>query len=291
MIRPLVGRCSAAILLALALAHAAGQERYPDALRNVRSLLGEGLYDRAEAAARAEVDNLRVSLGDSSPELAAASDVLVRALILNGRAAHDQTLALARRTLRTKEAHLGAQHPELVTSLLNLGDVLAADAEFEEAIAITRRAVLLREKNTAPNSLGVAEALDHLGSTLTQARRYEDALKALDRSLAIKEDVLDEKDAAIARTLEAIGWVLQFKGIYERAGPPIRRALAIQEAADVDHPAYAETLNLVAQQLWFEGRLIESRNASEQAVAIAERTLRADHPTVGSVAPTTRVDP
>jgi CHAT domain-containing protein len=56
--------------------------------------------------------------------------------------------------------------------------------------------------------------------------------------------------------------------------------VALQEAATVDHPAYAETLNLLAQQLWFEGQLIESRNASERALAVAERTLRPDHPTV-----------
>jgi CHAT domain-containing protein/tetratricopeptide (TPR) repeat protein len=39
-------------------------------------------------------------------------------------------------------------------------------------------------------------------------------------------------------------------------------------------------LNLIAQQLWFEGRLSESRNASERALAVAERTLRPEHPTI-----------
>ena len=47
-----------------------------------------------------------------------------------------------------------------------------------------------------------------------------------------------------------------------------------------DHPAYATTLNLLAQQLWFEGDLLASKDASERAVAVAERTLRPDHPTV-----------
>ena len=40
------------------------------------------------------------------------------------------------------------------------------------------------------------------------------------------------------------------------------------------------TLNLIADQLWFEGRLLESRDVSERAVQVAERTLRPDHPTV-----------
>jgi CHAT domain-containing protein/tetratricopeptide (TPR) repeat protein len=199
---------------------------------------------------------------------------------LNGRAAYDHTLALAHRTLRIKEAHLGTEHAELVTSLLNLGDVLTAAVEFDQAMAVTQRAVALCEEKTGPNSLDVAEALDHLGGALSGARRYDDALKALNRSLGLKEKALAGTDVAIARTLEDIGLVLQRKGVYERSGTLLRRAASIQEAANIDHPAYARTLNLIAQQLWFEGQLIESRNTSERAVAVAERTLRPDHPTI-----------
>lgn len=269
-----------AILVAAAFARSAGQERRSDVLSDVPGLLAAGLYERAEAAARSELDTLRAAHGDDSLEVAQASDLLVRARIVNGRAAQDETLELARRTLRIKEAHLGADHPDLVTSLLNLGDVLAAEARFEEAIAITSRAVVLRERTGGSDSLGVAESLDHLGSTLSQARRDDDALKALERSLRIKEAALEGKDVSIARTLEAVALVLQNKGAYERAGPAIRRAAAIQEAVSTAHPAYADTLDSIAQQLWFEGRLIESKDASERAVAVAERALRPDHPTL-----------
>jgi CHAT domain-containing protein/tetratricopeptide (TPR) repeat protein len=270
----------AVVLIVGAIALSAGRERPQDLLPDVRDLLAAGLYEEAEAAARNEVDKLRALHGDDALEVATASDVLVRALLLNGRGTHDQTLALATRTLQIKEAHLGAQHPELVSSLLNLGDVLAGAAEFQQAIAVTERAVALREASAPRESFDVAEALDHLGGVLSAARRHDDALKALERSLRLKEKVLDGMDVAIARTLEEIGLVLQRRGAYDASGTTLRRAAAIQEAASVDHPVYAKTLNLMAQQLWFEGRLVESRNASERAVAVAERRLRSDHPTV-----------
>ena len=274
--------CYAPVLVALTLVPSSGQAPPNTVRSDLRVLLASGGYEQAERAARRDVEKLRASHGDDAPEVTTVSDVLVRALILNGRASADQTLALARRTLATKEAHLGAEHPELVPSLLNLGDVLVAAAEFEEAISVTRRAVALRERSADPDSLdvGVAEALDHLGGALSAARHYDDALKVLDRSLRMKEEALDQKDVAIARTLEAIALVLQNQGAYERASTPIRRAVAIREAAGVDHPAYADTLNLMAQQLWFEGQMTESRAASERAVEVAERTLRPDHPTV-----------
>jgi len=267
-------------LIALALLPLAAQSRPDVPSGDVQELLAEGLYDRAEAVARDDVARLRVADGDESIEVALASDHLVRAAILNGHATQNETLTFARNALRIKEAHLGADHSQFVTSLVNLGDVLTAAAEYEEAIAIARRAVGLSERGAELDSLAVADALDHLGSTLSAARRYDDALQALDRSLALKENVLDDNDPAIARTLESLGLVLQRKGEYERAGQMVRRAAAIQQAAGVDHPTYVGTLNLMAQQLWFEGRLVESKNTSEQAVALAERVLRSDHPTL-----------
>src|SRR5207244_2122503 len=120
------------------------------------------LYEQAEAAARNDVDTLRASHGDDALQVATASDVLVRALILNGRGTHDLTRALATHALRTKEARLGTGHPDLVPSLLNLGDVLAEAAEFEQAIAVTERAVALREVSAGSDSFHMAEALDHL---------------------------------------------------------------------------------------------------------------------------------
>jgi hypothetical protein len=82
-------------------------------------LLAAGLYEQAEVTARKNVDALRAALGDDDLQVASASDVLVRALVLNGRAASEQTLVLARRTLRIKETRLGVDHAELVPSLLN----------------------------------------------------------------------------------------------------------------------------------------------------------------------------
>ena len=178
MIRSSVGPTVAAVILAGAIGLSAPQEPGPD----VRALLAAGLYEQAETAARNRVDRLRGSLGDEAPEVAAASDDLVRALILNGRGTDAQTLELAKRTLRTKEASLGAEHRDLVPSLLNLGDVLLADALFEQAIAVVERAVALCPRS-ATSGLDLAEALDHLGGALSEAGRHDEALRALDQSL------------------------------------------------------------------------------------------------------------
>jgi tetratricopeptide (TPR) repeat protein len=111
-------------------------------------------------------------------------------------------------------------------------------------------------------------------------RRHDEALRVLEQSLAQKEKGTAANDVGIARTLEDIGLVLQRMGKYDASGPLLRRALTIQETGNPKHPAYATTLNLIAQQFWFEGDIQASKRASEHAVQLAEETLRPDHPVV-----------
>src|SRR5215204_5328676 len=76
-------------------------------------LLAEGVYVQAESAARRRVNELRRALGEASPQVASALDLLVKVLILNGRATSEESLRLAKSSVRLKEIQLGPDHPEL----------------------------------------------------------------------------------------------------------------------------------------------------------------------------------
>src|SRR6202008_3784006 len=99
----------------------------------------------AEPAAIAAAAAVRLCDGDDSVEAAGASDLVVRAKILNGRAAAEERAALATATLRVKEARLGPDAPAVVPSLLNLSDTLIAQGEFAAATAAAERAVAVSE--------------------------------------------------------------------------------------------------------------------------------------------------
>lgn len=270
----------AALTAILSIGNVAGQER--TAQLDVPALIRAGRFEQAESAARAHVDAVRAATHDDAVQVAAANDTLLEALILNGHAASSEVLQLATRTLHAKESRLGTDHRDLVPSLLNLGDALIAAGDFDQAIAVTQRAVTVceRDGNGADGTIELARALDHLGSALSARRRHSEALKSFTRSLAIKEHLLTPLDTEIARTLEGMTLILQREAAYTQSGALVRRAASIHAAADPNHPAYTVTLNLLAQQLWFEGDLPASKAASERAVAHAERTLRHDHPTI-----------
>ena len=77
-----------------------------------------------------------------------------------------------------------------------------------------------------------------------------------------------------------IGLAQQRLGNYAAAGVPIREAVVLRAQRRPNHPAYAETLSLLGLQLWFEGKLEAARDMSAQALSLAERTLRPDHPQI-----------
>lgn len=239
-----------------------------------------GEYDRAEAAARSALEAARAKFGAGSLEAAGAADALVRALLRNGRAWTEEARALSLTTLANKESVLGTGHIDLVPSLVNVGDSLVADAQYAPAIAVLERGAALFQSAGGTPTLATAEALDRLASALTASGSHDAALQALERSLRIKEGLSARTPSSLARTLEGLASAAQGAGQYEKAGESIRRAQELQESSDPEHPAFVETLNLLAQQLWFEGHLPESRRASERAFALAGRTLRPTHPTL-----------
>ena len=271
--------CPAAIAIAIAVAPVLTSD-YPAIARDRQPAADLLIYDRAEQQARARVDRARRMSGEMSLDATAAADEVVRALLMNGRGWSSETRRLSEETVRIKEGLLGPNHADLVPSLINLGDVLTAAAEYDRAIAVLHRAVGVLERAGDSPTMALAEALDHLGASLAVARQNDAAFRALERSLRMKEGAAAAATVGLGRTLEAIAFVAQNAGDYQRSGVLIRRAQEIQRAVDPDHPAYVGTLNLVAQQLWFEGRLAESKDASERALALAERTLRPEHPTL-----------
>ena len=74
----------------------------------------------AESAARRSLAQTAAANGGESVETAAATDVVVGVLLRNGKGARPETLALAQRAVRIKEARLGPGATDLAPSLRNL---------------------------------------------------------------------------------------------------------------------------------------------------------------------------
>ncbi len=271
--------CTVAICLATCTAVCRHSSVSAPAARDVAALIEKGDYVAAESAAVANLDSVRRTSGDRSLAFASAADLLVRALLANGRAASGEALALANQTLRIREAALGSTHPDLAPSLQGLGEVLGERQENDAAVEALERALGLQtNRPTSEPDVSVACTLDQLALSLSRAGRFEEAVKAANHGLQVRERLADTQGTA--RSLEVLVRVLQEKGDSPAAGAPLSRALELRRSQAPSHPDYIETLSLQSYQEWSRGRFHEAREAASAALALAERTLRPDHPRV-----------
>jgi CHAT domain-containing protein/Tfp pilus assembly protein PilF len=267
------------VLLGVALAAVLVEPRVvvrPRSAISAVSLIDSGRYQEAEQAAGIRLAEVQRQYGERSYEMVEASNLWLRARLLNGRGGSEESIATAEAQVRLVEETFGGEDSRLVPALRTLGEVLVEAARAARAIEVYRRALTLDE--SAGDSLELTSVLDDLGTALTVDGQHDEALVVLERSLRIKERLLDDSDRGIARTLEATALASQRKGAYGAARLAIERAAAIQEAVDPNHPDYVGTLNLLAQQFWFDNDLSRSRESSVRAVELAESTLRPDHP-------------
>ena len=172
----------------------------------VRRTLERGEYDKAERLAVEWHSRVQATHGSGSIELVRASDLLVEALLKNGKAAASSTLdrcgargcrQRARARTRFRRARrLPLQSRETPRPPRRISS--RADAVRASARAPAR-------SDVQPDNTQIADTLDAVGATLLQLERFALAQERLDESLQIREQQAAEFPLKLARTLASIG--------------------------------------------------------------------------------------
>ncbi len=243
--------------------------------------INAGRYADAEMHANAVLSGIDVVHDLGSPEAMRAGDVLVRALVLNGKAGAPATLIRAQQIVERKHTLLGSNNPELAPSLTNLANVLAYTGQYERANAHYNEALRLLEALPIATNIETAQILDEWGHTMSQAGRFDEAEKLLRRALGLKERGLGPNAVGVARTLGYLAAINHERGEYAAAAPLVDRVLTIHaRRLPLDHPERAVGLDLLGEQRWFEGKLKDSADAYARAVTIAQQALQPHHPLI-----------
>jgi CHAT domain-containing protein/Tfp pilus assembly protein PilF len=243
----------------------------------VRALIEEGRFAEAEAAALKVVRSVDETT-IKTPADALAGDLLVEALVRNGRGAEARTRQIAEHIAHARATKLGPDDPSIATSLRNLGDVLFDAGEYQLATTRFTEALAARERAREAEPSDIADDLDHLVRALTETNRYDDASRLSDRALDLREQTPNSLDVGVARTLQVRGLLEQKRGNYQRAHADLERAWLRWEAASPLHPDTAIALAHFGEQLAIEGEYHRSRELLARALTSAENVLRPNHP-------------
>lgn len=217
---------------------ALGQGRFEDAI----DLLQHAIEQR-QAALRAGGGE---SAGDGPPAdveldtfIMAARNNLAIALLQLGRL--DEAAAEHRRVLDARRRSLGADHPDVATSLNNLavasylaGDFAASERSLLEALAIWRKAL-------GDGHPEVATAIYNLGDLALELKQIDVAEERYSQALEVWRGVFGADHPDLAYAWHGLGHVARERGQKAAARKAYGEALRIREAAlGADHPETAE---------------------------------------------------
>jgi serine/threonine-protein kinase len=140
---------------------------------------------------------------------------------------YDEARPLLEKALATRRRVLGPHHPDVATSLLDLGELLQQKGELAPAEALGREALAIMRGAFGPDSLEAANALSEVATILRKKGDYDQAEADLREALDILRGQLPGDDPRVARILRMLGSVLHDKGDYAGAEPHLREALDI----------------------------------------------------------------
>ncbi len=192
--------------------------------------------------------------------------------------AYDDAKVLGERALNLYETALGAHHPMVAVSLINLAAIAMRLGELKAAQASQERALAIFQNAFGPGHPEIAVSLSNLAIVHHSSGRHGQAKTLYERALAIMHNALGPEHLSVANTLSNLALVHEVMEEDEQAMVLLERALAIRrKAVGPEHPLVATNHHNIAFIYDSMGKYAEAKGHYERALAIYEKTLGPEH--------------
>ncbi len=246
----------------------ASQARFEDALAKANTLIDLTKAENGgDTAAHAEALSWAAYLHLSVGDVQGATPYFERAVEIYARV-------------------LPADHPDLATSLNNLGFDRYRNGRYSESEALYRKALDIRERVLKPNDPGIADTLTNLAELYKVRERAADAIPLLNRALEIRTRSLPADSPLIASSLQNLAGAMELDPNGDKfvaAQKLLERALAIRlKSQRPDHPEVAGAISKLATNLYNQGKYSDAAGRFTEALAIRRKSQPAKHPEIAA---------
>jgi tetratricopeptide (TPR) repeat protein len=192
---------------------------------------------------------------------------------------YDKAETILKKAIAVREAALGPDHPDTLTSRNNLAVAYTDAGRTAEAIALHETTLRLKESKLGPDHPDTLTSRNNLASAYAQAGRTAEAIALQEATLKFKESRLGPWDASTLASRHNLAAAYLAVG---RVADAIRLLEANIEHMDSrlgpDHPHAILNRNALAAAYWRAGRLDRSIPLFERALEQMAAKLGPDHP-------------
>ncbi|KAK4931865.1 hypothetical protein LTR66_016011, partial [Elasticomyces elasticus] len=176
---------------------------------------------------------------------------------------HDSELAPVKQILETRKTKLGVDHPDTLTSMVNLASTYGNQGRWEEAEQLEVQVMEARKTKLGVDHPDTLTSMVNLASTYSNQGRWKEAEAMYRRGLEGYEKIqLRPEHPDTLTSVSNLGSVLDSQGKYEEAEVMHRRALEGREK--MLGPKHPDTLTSVSNL----GSVLESQGKHEEAESI-----------------------
>jgi len=192
------------------------------------------------------------------------------------------------KALKTRQAKLGSDHPDALTSMDDLGCAYRLSGEPAKAVSLHEEALEKRKAKLGPDDPGTLTTMGYLALALQNSGQVTKAVPLLEEALKKMKVSLGLDHTNTLGTMSNLAMAYRASGELVKAVPLLEETLAKNKARlGPDHHNTLINMNNLAATYWSLQRLDRSIPLFEEAVKRSEKRLGRDHPdtllTVGNL--------
>ena len=193
----------------------------------------------------------------------------------NYQAAQEMDLS----ALEAREATLGAEHPDTLSSVNNLGLALLWQGKYKEAETMHRRALEAKERVIGSEHPDTLTSMANLASTYQNQGRWKEAEELKVQVMEASARVLGSEHPSTLTSMANLALTYRNQGRWKEAEE--LEVQVVETSARVlgsEHPSTLTSIANLASTYWNQGRWKEAEELEVQVVETRKRVLGSEHP-------------
>jgi len=196
---------------------------------------------------------------------------------------YEEGLKLYQRSLAIREVVYNGNHPDIATSLINVGGIYEAQGQYDKALEYYQQSFATRKALYGDNHPNVATSVGSIGNIYKAQGQYDKALEYYQQALAIERTIYGDQHSEVAGSLGNIGSIYYYQGQHDKALEYYRQSLAIRRDIYGDkHPDVATSLGNIGTIYHSQGQYDQALEYCQQSLAIYKIIYGDKHPNVAT---------
>jgi serine/threonine protein kinase/tetratricopeptide (TPR) repeat protein len=190
-----------------------------------------------------------------------------------------QAVAMHQRALTLRQAALGADHPDTISSMQNLATANEACGRHELALALREEVLQLCQAKFGPKHFETLRSMRSLAGSYGYAGRKTEAISLLEETLKLEAAQLGSSHPETLTTMQQLGTLYRTVGRVKDSITLLEKTIeASRVKLDFDHPRVLNAMNNLAVAYRQAGRLDDALRMFEETLRLRRSRLGPKHP-------------